>query len=140
MKAAFVLILLISCCLAVGCDQLKPMDRKAELDNVFEAILRYDRSRQPHDLDVYLTLNGKRPSPEFLQRFDPTRYHFVDTIKDDPRTWVESLRLGKWISNNEVEVHVSYYCGDKCSGSYTLLLIRKDKNWSVTKKYNEEVQ
>lgn len=134
MNRSFVLVFTLTCCATAGCDL--QFNRDAELENAFAAVIHDEIQRNPQNVErfqdpaIFLTIDGKNPSPEFLKRFDGAKIP-VKEGSEGGEGLSYSIETWKWITNDELEIFTSFHCGLKCGGSSRYHLIRMNSSWMV---------
>lgn len=113
-------------------------DPTPEEENICEAVFRafidtdeFGFERRGHH--YYLTLLGKDPSQQFLNRFRKHRARFFrgSLFEVSPGSTHFSIYYVAWESDSRVEVGGGYYSGMLAADGRTLILTRGNGLWSV---------
>ena len=114
-------------------------DRSAELDNVFEALFRYQfennvSAEQQQAETYFLTIKTRNPPSEFLKRFSG----HTPPVKNGSEFGIgKGLKFRidgwEWISDDKIEVMGGYYEDVLSSSGSCYILLRKNGKWIVEK-------
>jgi hypothetical protein len=108
-----------------------PRDPSPEEESICEAVFR--TYIDGYDRHYYLTLLGKDPSQQFLNRFSKERDQVFrgSQFEVGDRSTHISIYYIAWESESRVEVAAGYYAGLLSADGRTLILVRKDGVWSI---------
>lgn len=114
-------------------------DRSAELDDVFEALFRYQfynnvSAEQQQAETYFLTIKNRNPPSEFLKRFSG----HTPPVKNGSEFGIgKGLKFRidgwEWISDDKINVIGGYYEDVLSSSGSCYFLFRKDGKWVVEK-------
>jgi len=120
--------------------------RWIEENNIRESVFRYRIERQKFDGVVFLTIDGKDPSDEFMTRFamitPPVRKasgsysdsQGMSSLRDrSTKRRAILLEVGtiKWLSEDHVELNGGFYCGALCADAGIYEVVKKNGRWTV---------
>jgi len=118
-------------------------------DDIREAIFRYRIGAKQSTSSIFLRIDGKDPSDEFMVRFLNSKLHVKKAsgsyFKKDPfpgylcdrTTGKEAIEYSvgsiRWIDDERVEVQGGMYCGGLCADAGTYRVTKKNDYWTVEK-------
>ena len=123
-------------------------------DDIREAVFRYRMEKLRSDELIFLSINGRDPSNEFMARFARSQRKIkkasqsyvaqngIPSLRDrtsDQPGWKFSANAITWVSSGRVEVQGDMYCGGLCADSGRYVLERKQGRWVVIKYKVEQV-
>jgi hypothetical protein len=128
-----------------------PQDLHAQEDDIREAIFRYRIGTNKSESSIFLKINGKDPSNEFMARFansklsvrkasgsyfkkDPFPGYLRDR-KNENEAIEYSVGPVRWITATRVEVRGGMFCGGLCADAGTYQVTKTNGHWTV-EKYN----
>lgn len=103
------------------------------LDDLTYSVLEYDISRTGTSQPLYLTIAGKNPSEEQIERLKHLGLKVLNG-SDWKQGKGASYSIGNVIplSESKVKLQVSTYCGPTCASWNTVILELRDGVWEVT--------
>jgi hypothetical protein len=118
-------------------------------DDIREAIFRYRIGTKQPSSSIFLSIDGKDPSDEFMVRFLDFKLHVKKAsrsyFKKDPfpgflrdrTTGKEAVKYSvgriRWIDHESAEVQGGMYCGGLCADAGTYRVTKKHDHWTVEK-------
>jgi hypothetical protein len=143
------LVLVTSCLFAVSCAKQAsngPAAQSEDAFDVYEAVFRYRLQKhlgdvKPADVKVYLSVDGKDPPAELLQRLRKD-WPNLKPVSEEPKEkgyllYVEGL---KWGTRDAVDLKAGYWFPTKVAGQGYFAdhhVIREKGRWVVDKVTNE---
>ena len=131
------------CVAMVGCSGQSgtDTDRSTDALAVYEAVFRHHLPKHSADFKAYLTIDGKDPSAELLQRLRRD-WPNLKPGSEEPKEKGHRISADelKWTGRDSAEVKAGYwfptrFAGEGGFGDYHL--IRKAEGWVVEKVTNE---
>jgi hypothetical protein len=120
-------------------------DRRAEEDNIREAIVRDWAGPKGLKRLIFVSIDGHDPSDEFLarfadlrptlvkksseQRFDISSEHLVDRSTGQ-RGVSLSINSVKWLFGDRAEAEVKTFCGFLCGSGGVCEMVKKKSRWT----------
>ncbi len=114
-------------------------DRSAEEERIYEAALRHLLQSNTYKRQIYLGINGKDPSDEFMRRFAESNLAVkkVSTFRGwfnsslGERSIVLMVSSIKWSAGDRVEVKGGITCGPLCGSGGVYELVKDRWLWMV---------
>lgn len=138
------LVLTVGCVLAVGCSQ--PGDsglaaRPHDSLDVYEAVFRYRLNKEPAGFKAYLSVEGKDPPAELLERLHKDWPNLkpasAEPKEKGHRVYAEDI---KWEGRDAAVLHAGYWFPTRFAGegySADHRVIHGSGRWTVVKVTNE---
>lgn len=126
-------------------DDPNAAERIAQADDIREAVFRYQIRPYLGQITIFLEIEGKDPSPEFMKRFEghtpPVKP--VSACEGRKGPGVKDKETGKegiifsadairWKSDSEVAVDGGHYRDGLAATGNVYTVTRKDGKWTVT--------
>lgn len=97
-------------------------------------------------MEYYLTVYGKDPTEGVLASLKADGLNMLSASQDSgSENGSPTIRMHIWISEpwplseNQIELHVSSYCGPLCASSTRLVLKEEDGHWHIVSTTLEAV-